>query len=142
MCTYKAYHTKFSHYLIKHINVNPPNMKAVSGQGTEKVAWDFTVQRREVSFSNGSWQNRYTSPMFIASTNSTHNAGFTQESVGVAAPQPGPDTEYEYRVLVKLFWYKSADGSVLGTATDRIDWYSDQNPTTITTDHHYCFAWS
>jgi hypothetical protein len=141
VCAYKAYHTQFSHYLIKHINVNPPTVKAVSGQGNEKVAWDFTVQRRYISFSNGPWQVRYTSPMFVASTDSRHIAPFVQENVGVAAPQPGADTEYQYRVLVKLFWYKTSDGSVLGTANGRIDWYTDETPTTLTSDHHYCFAW-
>ena len=139
VCTYKAY-PQYSDYKIKHLYVNAPKMKAVSGRGTEteKVAWDFKVQRRYVSFSNGPWQNRYTSPTFVAYTDSTHNASFSQEGVDVVPPAPEVDTAYQYRVIVKLIWYADI-GNVLGTATERVDWYSAQVGLDTFVRHHHCF---
>jgi hypothetical protein len=141
VCTYKHYVSEFSNFLITQINVNPPLMKATPGEGPEQVGWNYTVQRRNISFSSGPWMKRYTSPTWRTMTDATHYASFTQEKVRVAAPKPGADQNYQYRVFVKLFWYESTNGPVLGTATERIDWYTDETSSTLTSEPHDCFAW-
>lgn len=115
-----------SAYKLKHINVSRPLMKAVPGMGTERVGWDMTVQRRIVGLGGTSaWDNRYTSPIEKSSTDASHNASFANElGVKVIVPyQQGADASAEYRVIVKLFWYKADGTSILGTAKERVDWY-------------------
>jgi len=127
---------------LKHIYVHPPKAKAAAGQGTEKIGWQFTVQRQESGFGGpGPWQNDYTSPTWFATTDSTHNAAFTQEGVKVHLPfAPGADAAADYRVVVNLSWY-NAKGKVIGTAKMRADWYrADSTGTTQTaTRHGECF---
>jgi hypothetical protein len=126
---------------LRRIAVNPPNVRAVAGQGTEKVAWKFIVQRRFISaFSStpGPWKKRYASPKFVAYTDSSHDASFTQEHVRVRVPfGPGADAVAEYRVIVKVIWYK-ASGSVLGKATMRADWYNLYEGLDTYVSHHNC----
>ncbi len=114
-------------FKLKHISVLAPGMRAVPGMGIEKVAWSFTVQRRIISFGGVEpWDDRYTSPKFKSSTDSHHHAQFDQGSEGVKVVVPyqaGADASAEYRVIVNLFWYKTDGTTVLGTATDRVDWY-------------------
>jgi hypothetical protein len=125
LCTYD-YSSANQAWKLKHIHVGPPRMKAVPGMGTEKVGWQFTIQRREIGFGGpGPWENRYTSPTFTASTDSTHNAPFNAwEGVKVIVPfQIGADASAEYRAKAKLIWYKANGTGVLGSVTGRIDWY-------------------
>ena len=125
LCSYR-YSSANQAWKLKHIAVGPPFMKAVPGMGIEKVAWQFTVQRRITGFGGpGPWQDRYTSSKFTATTDSTHNAPFNStEGVKVIVPfQIGSDASAEYRAKVKLTWYKADRTTVLGTVTGKIDWY-------------------
>jgi hypothetical protein len=126
---------------LRRMLINPPRMRAVAGQGLEKVSWHYTIQRRFWSaFSSrpGPWANRFTSIEFIAYTDSTHNASFSQQSASVSVPlAPGGDAVAEYRAFVKLTWYK-ASGAVLGTATDRIEWYYADKGSADTVLHRTC----
>jgi hypothetical protein len=106
--------------------VRPPKVRAISG--SQKVGWRFTVQRRsedELSAMWFSWVDRYRSPIQRKVTNSTTNAAFTWMDVDVNVPTSSFEAtpRYQYRVLVKMFWFR-ADGSIQGTATHRVDWYT------------------
>lgn len=131
ICVYKPY-PGWELSRFKHIYVNAPKIKAVAGQANQKVAWSFTVQRREWNIwtpDPGPWENTYTSPKWNASTNATTNAAFTQKGVKVNVPtDPGLDASYQYRVEVKTFWYRP-NGNVQGTATMRIERYAQQHET-------------
>lgn len=125
LCSYN-YSSANGAYKLKHISVGPPRMKAVPGMGTEKVAWQFTIQRRIVGLGGpGPWANRYTSQRFVSSTDSTHNAPFhLYEGVKVVVPYAaGGDASADYRAIAKLIWYKADGTTVLGTATEKVDWY-------------------
>src|SRR5262245_26318070 len=77
-CVYGK-NNQYNEWRLRHIWVEPPLMKAVSGMGAEKVAWRFTVQRRHgTEGGNGPWADRYTSPNYSATTDSSHNATFTR----------------------------------------------------------------
>jgi len=132
ICIYK-YDTSFDVWELKRIVVNAPKMKAVPGMGSEKVGWSFTIQRRTWSaFSNnpGPWQNRLTSATFTANTNSSTNASFTQQGAKVIVPaDPGSDAAWQYRVNIKMTWYKANGTSVLGTATGRVEHYAGYEET-------------
>jgi hypothetical protein len=123
-CTY-VYSSANQAWKLKHISVGSPSMKAVPGIGAEKVAWQFTIQRRIIGFGGpGPWQDRYASSKFTATTDSTHNAPFSTEGVKVVVPfQIGSDASASYRAKVKLTWYKANGTTVLGTVTGKIDWY-------------------
>lgn len=139
-CVYK-FSTGMGIWKLKHMYVQPPNVKAAPGHGMEQVAWQFTVQREIVSFGGISpWKDRYTSPKFYATTDSTHNAGFAEESVGVTVPFDfGADASANYRVLVKVFWYDK-HSAVIGTDTMRDDWYQAAAPVDmVATRHHFCY---
>jgi hypothetical protein len=123
-CSFKQVGT--NQYRLTHIYVFTPFMKGVPGMGEEHVAWSFTVQRRIVrSGGAGPWQDDYTSPKFRSHTDSTRYAGFDlEEGVRVVVPFAQSSAKSaNYRVIVKLFWYKSDGTTILGTATDRVDWY-------------------
>jgi hypothetical protein len=140
VCSYQ-YLSSENVWKLKHIFVDAPYMKAVPGMGSEKVAWNFTVQRREGGFSGfGPWHNRYTSPNFSAMTDSTQNAPLVQEGVRVTVPfAPGADAAAEYRVLMKMIWYKANGTSVLGTVSGRLNWYSTYLGIDTFTRHNLCF---
>jgi hypothetical protein len=128
-------------YRLSHIGASPPRMKAVPGMGTEVVAWSFTVQRRIVdSGGAGPWKDRFTSQKFTTSTNAKHNAYFGgEQGVHVVVPfEAGGAASANYRVIVKLFWYESDGTTILGTATDRVDWYYPDQGKGVPTFHHFC----
>jgi hypothetical protein len=68
--------------VLKRITVKPPRMRAIAAP--QKVAWQFTVQRKE-SFEGAStaWYATYTSPLQAATTNSTSDASFAPMGVRV-----------------------------------------------------------
>lgn len=124
-CTYGD-NNQYNEWRLKHLSVRPPLMKAVSGMGMEKVAWRFTVQRRHgTEGGNDPWEDRYTSPNYSATTDSTHNATFVRQGIKVIVPGgPTAGAGYDYRAIVDLTWYKANGTSVLGTARERVDWYT------------------
>jgi hypothetical protein len=129
-------------FKLVHISVQPPRMKAVPGMGAEDVAWSFTVQRRIVrSGAPGPWKARYTSQKFRSSTNSRHNADFGQfRGVRVEVPfASGGRAAAEYRVMVRLFWYQANGTTLLGRATERVQWYyPDIAKSGVSTYHGFC----
>jgi len=128
-------------FRLSHIDASPPRMKAVPGMGTEVVAWSFTVQRRIVdSGGAGPWKDRFTSQKFTSSTNAKHNANFGgAQGVHVVVPfEAGGDASANYREIVKLFWYKSDGTTILGTATERVDWYYPDQAKGVPMFHHFC----
>lgn len=123
-CKYK-YLSAHGYGKLKKIVVMPPRMRAVAGKSAQLVGWTFTVQRRIVSLGpNNPWENRYTSPEMTAVTDDAHNASFSAASVPVIVPFPPDslDVAAFYRVHVKMFWH-TANGSIQGTATHRVDYY-------------------
>jgi hypothetical protein len=105
------------------IGVEPPKVRAIAGP--QEVGWRFIVQRRYHADLGGGWQSwkvRYRSPIQRAVTDSTTNAPFTAQGVSVIVPWDAADSEYQYQVLAKMYWF-SGDGTVSGTATHRVDWY-------------------
>jgi hypothetical protein len=116
---------QYDEWRLKHLSVKPPLMKAVSGMGTERVAWRFTVQRRhETEGGHGPWEDRYTSPSYSTTTDATHNAAFVRRGVKViVSGGPTAGGGYTYRAIVDLTWYKANGTTVLGTARERVDWY-------------------
>ncbi len=138
ICAY-VYSSSDDAYKLNHIYVNAPNMKAVAGMSSEKVAWTFTIQRRDNGFSTGPWQKRYTSPKFSAMTSSSTNATFSQQGVKVKVPyEYGADAAAEYRAIVKLFWYGVDGTTVIGTATGRVNWYNLYEGLDTFTSHNLC----
>jgi hypothetical protein len=139
-CIYR-YRSGWGLWQLKRINVDAPNVRAVPSQGDEQVGWRFTVQRRAFSaFSNhpGPWEHRYTSEVFKAVTDSTHDAAFSPAAVRVNVPvEPGSDVVFIYRAVVKAYWYR-ANGSVLGTATMRVGWYNSVKGSGSETQHRAC----
>lgn len=116
------YVNKYDAWKLKKIVVRAPNVSAVSGKTAQAVGWKFTVERRFCDFGHcGKWYKDYTSATFKAVTSDVANAPFSDESVGVRAGQFGYDGGYDYRVIVKMFWYRPS-GSVQGSATVR-DYY-------------------
>jgi hypothetical protein len=112
-------------WMLQHISVRPPRMKAVAGQGNERVAWHFTIQRRVFDPDAHPWKTQYTSPNYFTHTNSSTYASFSREGVDISPPfLPGGQSSAVYRVIVKLIWYRS-NGDVLGTATERVEHYDD-----------------
>jgi hypothetical protein len=110
---------------LKRIVVRPPNMRAVAGRSAQEVGWQFTIQRRiDIEPNPGTWEDRYTSPEMTAVTDDSHNASFGSGSVSVTVPfGPGGDGAAAlYRVVVKMIWHRP-NGSVQGTARDRVDFY-------------------
>jgi hypothetical protein len=109
---------------LDRISVEPPKVRARSG--TQEVGWRFLVQRRHYADLGGGWEAwklRYRSPIQRAVTNSTTNAPFSAQGVSVIVPWDAADSEYQYQVLVKMYWF-SGDGTIKGTATHRVDWYT------------------
>jgi hypothetical protein len=118
---------------LKRIYVNPPNIMGVAGQGdNQKVAWQFMVQRREWNIFEadpGPWSTTYTSSKSFGNTDPSHSYGWDPVSVKVNVPlDPGLDASYQYRVLVKAFWYRP-NATVRGTSTMRIERYAQQHET-------------
>lgn len=139
-CLYR-YRPVHNLWQLRRINVDPPNVRAVPSQGDQHVGWRFIIQRRAFSaFSNhpGPWEKRYTSEVFMASTDSMHDAQFSPAGVRVNVPvQPGNDVVFAYRAIVKAYWYR-ANGTVMGTATMRVGWYHSVKGSASETQHRAC----
>jgi hypothetical protein len=126
-----------SHWQLHRIVVHPPNMKAVAGKSNQKVGWSFTIQRMECFEPPcPAWQDRYTSPVFMATTSDSANAAFANESVSVRVPSGSPAL-YSYRTIVKMFWYRP-NGSVQGTATTKVQYYKWVRPGGSSHNDDYC----
>jgi hypothetical protein len=113
---------------LKRLYVNPPKMKAVSGMQHQTVGWMYNVQRKICGFGGcGHWEVTFTSEEFTAITDDSHSPGWGQDSVRVRVPcgHNCADAGAVYRVNVKMLWHR-ANGSVMGTAKHRINWYSLQ----------------
>lgn len=126
-------------YELDQIIVWPPNVRAVPGQGVQQVGFNFTVQRQTFYFPDqlGPWQNRYTSRVFKANTNSSNLANLPSGSVDVVVPDR-PGESYTYRVLIKVFWYR-ANGSVMGTALMRPQRYATDSTGPTANQNNYCW---
>lgn len=126
ICRYKGIYPSPGGYSyegkLKWIDVRPPKMKAISGQ--QEVGWRFIVERRSLAAVN--WMVRYKSGIQRDTTSSSTNASFSMRGINVRVPTGGKDEDpsYEYRVKVKMFWYK-ANGGVQGTSTHLVDWYKE-----------------
>jgi hypothetical protein len=110
---------------LKRLFVKPPNMRAVAGKNAQKVGWLFTVERKICGIGGCDiWRLRYTSPEMTAVTDDTHNAAFSEATVGVTVPcgHNCADAGATYRVTVKMIWHRAND-SVQGTARHRVYWY-------------------
>ena len=109
---------------LNRIGVRPPKVRAISGQ--QEVGWRFMVERMNVSELNTNWVVTYKSSIERDTTSSSRNALFSMRDVDVRLPADGfnGDTQYDYRVKVKMFWY-TANGGVQGTSTHLADWYKE-----------------
>ena len=106
--------------------VNPPNMHAVTGKSNQTVGWKYSVQRQICGLGGcNSWRTTYTSTEQTAVTDDTHNAPFTQMSVGVTVPcgHNCSDAGATYRITETLIWHK-ANGTIQGTDRERIYYYA------------------
>jgi hypothetical protein len=132
------------------LEVRPPKVKAIAG--AQQVGWRFIVERRSEDELAGAWfpwVERIRSKIQRRTTDTNTNAPFTWMQADVIVPTNGVnDTpRYQYRVLVKMYWFY-ADGSIEGTATHRVDWYTlayEDQPVTgdieLSLDQQPCFAW-
>ncbi len=101
------YEGSYDAWRLRQIVVHAPNVRAVSGNSAQKVGWSFTIQRRFCSWGHcSSWYDRYTSAKFTATTSDATNAPFSDEHVGVRLPKMMYDAGYQYRAIVKMFWYR------------------------------------
>ncbi len=107
---------------LKHIDVNAPQVKAIAGMGTETVGWRFVIQRTRFGITPH-WKRIYRSPIWKASTDSAHDASFSQEGANVVVPHPYATGGYGFRVIVKLYWYKANGTTVKGSTSGRLEWY-------------------
>jgi hypothetical protein len=111
-------------WYLRDITIDPPNMRAVPGQGEQKVGWSFTIHRKVVALGGTShWEHRYTSPVMKATTDSSHDASFSPMGVRVrGARRSSADSKYFYRATIKAIWFR-ANGNVMGTAKMRVEWF-------------------
>ena len=125
------------------IKVRPPKVKAAAGHGSEMVGWQFVIQRRRCDLEEPCtpWSKDYASPVFAVVTDSTHDAPFSWESVGVKLPCSyvsglGGGCAL-YRANVELFWFDN--GRVIGSVTYRISWYAGIEGSKIVYLNHYLY---
>jgi hypothetical protein len=114
---------------LKRIYISAPHVKAIQGSGHEKVGFQYVIQRARYGGSHsGEFRRLYRSPIFTSVTDSTHNAGFGQDSHDIVIPYAYGTDSAGYRVIIKAFWYQGESGTtVRGTTTGRIEWYSLAN---------------
>lgn len=126
---------------LTHIYVNPPQVRAISGMASEKVAWSFTIQRKIGGDGRSRpWTNRYTSRKFTAWTDPGNDASFSPQGVNVIVPYgPGGSLSARYRAKIKMFWYAQNGTDLLGTATGLVDWYSVERGSDTQIFHGSCF---
>ena len=94
--------------LLKHLDVRPPRMRAVSG--TQAVGWRFAVLRtRYPDIGVATTKKTYTSQWQTAWATTTKNARFGTMSVNVIVPRDGRtfDVYYEYVVNVEMVLMQS-----------------------------------
>ena len=112
-CNYDA-----NHHLAS-IHVNAPNVFAYNKTGGvdhQKVGWRFLVQYWNDNIAGTS--TYYKSSISKSNATDTYEAALVSKNV----PLTLPDDMKPYTVVVKMYWY-NADGSISGTATNRVDWY-------------------
>lgn len=122
-CLYR-YSDHGTAWFLRHITIDPPNMRAVPGQGEQQVGWSFTIHRKVVGLGGTSpWEHRYTSPVMRETTDSSHDASFSPMGVRVLGTHGSTsDSKYLYRAFVKAIWYQPG-GNVMGTARMRVEWF-------------------
>lgn len=125
ICSYKPSSTPGVAKL-KRIYVSAPHVKAIAGSGHEKVGFRYVIQRAKYGGSNsGEFLRLYRSPIFTSVTDSTHNAGFGQDSHDIVIPYAYGTDSASYRVTITAFWYQGESGTTLrGKASGRVEWYS------------------
>jgi hypothetical protein len=123
-CTYRTtFEGQSSHWWrLRRIDVRPPRVRAISGQ--QVVGWRFIVQRSE---DGGRWERTYRSPIQKATASTSANAAFSSMGIKIIVPAPSSQfsNHYQYRVVVKMFWYR-ANGTQRGTARHLVDFYREQ----------------
>lgn len=109
--------------LLKHLDVRPPRMRAVSG--TQAVAWRFAVLRtRYPDTGDATTKTTYTSRWQTASTTTRRNARFSTMGIKVTVPRDGRTwgVYYEYAVRVEMAWLQP-NGAITGRSIHRVDNY-------------------
>jgi hypothetical protein len=120
-CSYKPSSTAGVSKLYR-MYISAPHVKAIAGSGHEKVGFRYVIQR---SHNGGAFRKFYTSPIVTSVTDTTHNAGFGQDSHNISIPYAYGTDSAQYRVILKSFWYQGESGTTLrGTATGRVEWYA------------------
>lgn len=125
ICSYKPSSTPGVAKL-KRIYVSAPHVKAIQGSGHEKVGFRYVIQRARYGGSHsGEFRMLYKSPIFTSVTDTTHNAGFGQDSHDIVIPYAYGADSAGYRVIITAYWYQGESGTTLrGMAKGRIEWYS------------------
>jgi hypothetical protein len=136
-CSYAKVKGRPNNLSLVQISVSSPHVWAVSGD--QLVGWNFSVQRRQFGLGgHGPWSNRYTSPRFTEWATETQEADFTYASVNVTVPgAANMESYFEYRVIVKLFWFGD-NGSVTGSARKLLLWYYQDDAETYDTQKGSC----
>ena len=122
------YYASDGYGYLNRFYVNPPNMRAVAGNSSQTVGWQYMVERKLCGLGScGAWALRFTSVEFSAVTSDAHNASFSQASASVTVPCGHNcfDLGASYRITVKMIWHR-ANGTVEGTVRNRIYWYGAQ----------------
>jgi len=110
-------------FLLRHLDVRPPRMRAVGG--TQAVAWRFAVLRTKYpDIGDPTVKQTYRSPWQTAMTTTTRNARFSTMSINVDVPRDGRtgDVYYEYVVNVEMVWMQGS-GQITGRSMHRVDHY-------------------
>jgi hypothetical protein len=112
-CRYKTYEgTAFAGQAkVRKIVVSPPRMFAKSGQQT--VGWRFIVSR---TYGTEAAKTTYVSPIETAVASTTVAAAFATMSVAVSLPRVENLSWLEYRVTLRLIWYRG-NGTVQSKIT-------------------------
>ena len=109
---------------LRRIRVDPPQIWATRTRQT--VGWRFVVRR---SIDNAPWTVTYRSPIQKGTAYSDRPASFTKMVVDVKLPAIEDKTDVEYRVVLKMFWYRT-DGTTQHKVSDEsenYDLYVDGN---------------
>jgi hypothetical protein len=93
---------------LNKLGVTAPKVYAKSG--TQTVGWRFVVTR-SMNYSSGPWNITYRSPLQKRTATTSKPAAFTAMSVGVNLPDVENFVSVQYRVTLKLTWYR-ANGTV------------------------------
>jgi len=110
---------------LRSIYVSFPDVGAAPGFGTEKVGWQYTVQRK---LAGAGWTDRLTSKVLTAYAQSSSYANFPDPSARVIVPKGPEGAGALYRVNIKAFWFAADGTTVIGTATASVKYYSQWRP--------------